>query len=178
MGSGRPSKFNKEIADRILALIMDGHSLREICRRPDMPTRSTIHLWVAKDSASMREVNGEKVSDFDLFSDRYANACKIRAYEMFDEMLEIADDGTNDWMIRNGEDGTAYQLNGEALQRSRLRVDTRKWALSKLVPKEFGDKLEVDNTSSDGSMSPQPVTLNMTPQQAAEAYAAMISKSD
>jgi hypothetical protein len=62
---------------------------------------------------------------------------------MADEMLEVADDGTNDWMLRRGsdEEDDLYQLNGEHLQRSRLRVDTRKWLLSKALPKVYGDKL-------------------------------------
>lgn len=156
MPAGRPTDYTPELAEQILQMIMDGMSMREICRRDDMPARSTIHLWIAKDSASITEDNGKKVSMYDLFSDRYAQACEIRAYEMFDELLEIADDGTNDWMERNGEDAAGWQANGEALQRSRLRVDARKWALSKIVPKTFGDKVEVDNkhTSPDGSMTP------------------------
>ena len=155
MPAGRPTSYKAEIAERILQMIMDGMSLREICSQPDMPARSTIHLWVAKDQETMREENGKKISDYDLFSDRYAQAMEIRAYEMFDELLEIADDGTNDWMLRNNDGETSYVVNGEAMQRSRLRVDTRKWALSKMIPKRFGDKVEVDNTSSDGSMTPQ-----------------------
>ena len=54
------------------------------------------------------------------------------------EIFDISDDGTNE---RNGKDSEGFQLNGEAIQRSKLRVDTRKWALSKLVPKKYGDRL-------------------------------------
>lgn len=150
MPPGRPSEYSDEIAEEILTRIMGGESLREVCRSGGMPARSTVHLWVAKGK------EGEE--PYNTFSDRYAKACEIRAYEMFDELMEIADNGSNDWMDRNGE-GEGWQLNGEALQRSRLRVDARKWALSKMIPKTFGDKVEVDNTSSDGSMTPQPATI-------------------
>lgn len=63
---------------------------------------------------------------------------------MADEILEISDDGSNDWMERLGKEGepAGWQLNGEHVQRSRLRVDTRKWILSKLAPKRYGDKLQ------------------------------------
>ncbi len=46
--------------------------------------------------------------------------------------------------LRLDKDGQAagWQLNGEHVQRSRLRVDTRKWILSKLAPKRYGDKLQ------------------------------------
>jgi len=61
---------------------------------------------------------------------------------MADELLEVADDGKNDWMERrDDEDKASYVLNGEHVQRSRLRVDTRKWMLSKALPKVFGDKV-------------------------------------
>lgn len=56
------------------------------------------------------------------FSDQYARACEIRAEHLFDEMFDIADN----------EKGDAT--------RDRLRVDTRKWALSKMNPKKYSDK--------------------------------------
>jgi hypothetical protein len=64
------------------------------------------------------------------FFARYARARKIQAYAVADELLEIADDGRNDWMESNG----GYELNGECVQRSRLRLDIRKWHLSKILP--------------------------------------------
>ena len=66
---------------------------------------------------------------------------------MADEMLEIADDGSNDWMM--GKDGSNqfYAANGEHIQCSRLRLDTRKWLLSKALPKIYGDKLPVDKNT-------------------------------
>jgi len=60
----------------------------------------------------------------------------------------------NDWMEQNGEDAVGYQLMGENIQRSRLRIDARKWVASKLKPKKYGDR--IDHTSTDGSMTPQP----------------------
>ena len=59
---------------------------------------------------------------------------------MGDEVLEIADDGSNDWMERDGRDVE----NSEAIARSRLRVDTRKWVLSRMLPKMYGDKQSLD----------------------------------
>lgn len=61
-----------------------------------------------------------------------------------DEVIDISDDGSNDWMERNhGEDKqSTWTINGEHVQRSRLRVDTRKWLLSKLKPERYGDRVE------------------------------------
>lgn len=57
--------------------------------------------------------------------------------------MEIADNGLNDWMERNAKEDKGWVANGEHIQRSRLRVDTRKWFLSKVLPKLYGDKLDI-----------------------------------
>lgn len=64
----------------------------------------------------------------------------MQAEGMADEILEIADDGRNDWMEIQNRDGDniGWKVNGEAVQRSRLRIDARKWLLSKLLPKKYG----------------------------------------
>ena len=69
---------------------------------------------------------------------------------IFDENLEIADDGRNDWMERHGDEEAGWVANGEHIQRSRLRIDTRKWMASKLAPKKYGDKLDLNNTHEMG----------------------------
>ena len=40
-------------------------------------------------------------------------------------------------------DETTLALDPVAVQRNKLRVDARKWVLSKLAPKKYGDKLEL-----------------------------------
>lgn len=104
-------------------------TLREVCRQENMPPESTVRLWA--------------LNDVEGFSAQYTRARQIGYHGMADELIEIADDGANDWMERQGDDGVGWALNGEHLQRSRLRVDTRKWMLSKVLPKIYGDKLAV-----------------------------------
>ena len=71
---------------------------------------------------------------------------------MADEIMNIADDGTNDWIEQNGDEAarTAYKYNGEAVARSRLRVDARKWVAAKLLPKKYGEKVDVAHYGPDG----------------------------
>jgi hypothetical protein len=71
---------------------------------------------------------------------------------MSEEVLDIADDGTNDYVERLGKDGepAGYQINGEAIQRSRLRVDTRKWLMAKFKPKKYGEKIVQETVGKDG----------------------------
>ena len=132
---GRPSDFTQKIADEICERIADGESLRSICSADDMPNKSTVFKWLAAHEA---------------FSDQYARARETQADSLFDEVLSIADDGRNDWMERNGQDDAGWQLNGEHLQRSRLRVDARKWMAGKLRPKKYGEKLTQEHTGPDG----------------------------
>ena len=72
----------------------------------------------------------------------------MQADALFDEILDIADDGDNDWMERKGEDGQSlgWRENGEALRRSALRVDARKWMAGKLQPKKYSEKMQMDAT--------------------------------
>jgi len=116
---GRPSIFTQEIADAICDKLADGESLRKICLADDMPGKATVFRWLAADKT---------------FQDQYARAREAQADTLADEILDIADDGSNDFM------GDDEKYNGDAVQRSRLRVDARKWLAGKLRPKVYGDK--------------------------------------
>jgi hypothetical protein len=83
---------------------------------------------------------------------KYARARESQADVLFDEILEIVDDATNDWMERRDDDQKAiYVLNGEHVQRSRLRVDARKWMAGKLRPKVYGEKIIQEHTGANGT---------------------------
>lgn len=132
---GRPSSFNQEVADAICERLADGESLRDICQDEEMPNRATVFRWLSR---------------FKEFSDQYARAREEQADALFDEILTIADDGRNDWMERHNNDGEAigWRENGEALRRSQLRVDARKWMAGKLRPKKYSDKLDLNVSGS------------------------------
>jgi hypothetical protein len=87
-----------------------------------VPAASTIFKWLTENED---------------FAEQYARAREAQADTLADEILDIADDGSNDYM---GED-KAY--DGDAVQRSKLRVDARKWVAAKLKPKKYGDKLDL-----------------------------------
>ena len=133
---GRPSIYTEEIADEVCRRLAEGESLRSICRDDHLPSEATVRLWY--------------VDDREGFSSQYARARDIGLDAMADEILEVSDDGQNDWMERQGENNEGWQLNGEHVQRSRLRVDTRKWFISKLAPKIYGDKATLEHTGPEG----------------------------
>lgn len=126
---GRMSEYAPEIGDAICELITEGNSVREICAVQEMPAMSTIFRWLS--------VHKE-------FAEQYARAKEVQTERMADELVEIADDESGD------VSGELRMPNGVAVQRARLKVDTRKWLLSKLQPKKYGDKLDMNLAGKDG----------------------------
>jgi hypothetical protein len=131
--AGRTSEYTEEMADIICERIANGESLKAICEDENTPAKSTVFKWL-----------GENVA----FSDKYARAREAQADALFDDILSIADDGRNDWVERkDAEDANiGWRENGEALRRSQLRIDARKWMADKLRPKKYGDKLDVEHS--------------------------------
>lgn len=116
-----------EVREVILERIAKGESLRSVARDPGMPAMSTVFKWLSEDKG---------------FSEQYARAKVEGAEAMADEILDIADDGSNDWMERNDKENPGWVFNGEAARRSQIRIDARKWLLAKTQPKKYGDKVE------------------------------------
>jgi hypothetical protein len=146
--NGRPSSYTDEVADQICARLAEGQSLRAICRDEEMPEQRSVFRW-------LRSHEG--------FRQQYALAREAQADALFDEALDIADDGSNDWMLaNNGDDDktAAWRLNSEHVQRSKLRIDTRKWMASKLQPKKYGEKVTNEIVGADGA--PLIPVLNVT----------------
>lgn len=88
---------------------------------------STFYKWIEQDAEKAKQ---------------YARACEERADKIADEILDIADFTDRDTIET---DEGAEIPNHEWIQRSKLRVDTRKWLLGKLNPKKYGDKLDISS---------------------------------
>lgn len=134
--SKNPNLNKAEAIREIIDRISQGESTRSILpnnERPEhLPAMSTFLLWVSEDKQ---------------LSEQYARAMELRSQHLFEELFEIADDSTNDFM-RNKKTGD-YDFQAEAVQRSRVRIDTRKWALSKMNPKKYGEKLELSGDAEN-----------------------------
>lgn len=133
MAAGRPSDYTIWKDRAICMRIATGESLRSICKRKYYPSRFAVIRWL--------QCNAE-------FRNHYAQAREMQAEWYIDDIIEISDDSSRD--VIESENGT--RINSEYVQRSRLRVDTRKWALERMAPKRYGAKQQLDHTSSDGSM--------------------------
>jgi len=142
---GRPTIYTKELATEICGHIATTTmGLNDIALIDGIPDQTTISLWIRDEKKVDPE--DELEEDFSLL---YARAKKNQMHMLGEEMLEIADDASNDYMLRAGrdEDSPGWQENGDTTARSRLRLDTRKWLMSKLEPKVYGDKQQIDHTS-------------------------------
>jgi hypothetical protein len=107
------------LADSVIKGMREGLSCYKACEATGL-NMSTFLSWVAVD---------------DKLADTYARAREDLMERMASDLLDISDsdveymaDGRKDWA---------------AIQKHKLQVDTRKWLLSKLAPKKYGDKLEV-----------------------------------
>lgn len=144
---GRPSDYTSEIADRICERIGDGQSLRTICQDEGMPSQSMVYRWLAAQPE---------------FREQYARAREAQADLLFDEILQIADDGRND---KYTDDEGMQRTDYDVIARSKLRVDARKWMAAKLRPRVYGDKLAI------GGADDLPPIKNMTDEELDAAIA-------
>ena len=134
---GRKTLFTQKLADKICERIADGESLRSICEDEDMPSRISVFKWLANDKNK-------------IFREQYAYARAAQAETLIDEMFDIVDDGRNDWIEKLGRNGQSigWVVNGEAVQRSKLRLEARQWYARKMLPKKYGDKIEIDSSDA------------------------------
>jgi hypothetical protein len=120
---GRPRKLRTpENARKICDLTSQGYSLRQIARELAC-TRPAIQLWISED-----ERKGGAV-----IASRYARAKEAGLELLAEQVIEIADDRS---FIGHPDAGAIVQQN-------RLAVDTRKWFLSKMLPRKYGDRIEI-----------------------------------
>lgn len=130
------TRFSQGIFDEICERIAGGESLRKICKEEKMPNICTFWRWL----------------DDEALSKQYTRAREEQAETLADEIIDISDEKKDDTYL--DEDGKEI-INHEVIARSRLRVEARKWAASKLKPKKFGDftkvQAEVKDTSSTSS---------------------------
>ncbi len=83
-----------------------------------------------------------------ILSDAYARAREFQMDVWADQLMEIANDSSKDHIEVETPDGRIEKrFDHEHVQRSRLKIDTLKFLMSKYAPKRFGDKVAVDLTA-------------------------------
>lgn len=125
----RPSAatVSTALVNAVIHRIAAGETLTAICREDGMPDYR--RLW-------------ERIHQSSSLRAAWERAREVRANRWAEEMTEIAEDGTNDYMEKKGRNGTFIALNEEHVRRSQLRIDTRKWLLAKSLPARYGERVE------------------------------------
>lgn len=117
-------RWSQAIADELVARHAGGECLHQICKDEHMPHESSVRMWYVQDKHG--------------FAEPWAAARQAYFDRMADEILEIADDGSNDWIERETKAGRmGRQINRELVQRSALRVNTRLWILTRALPQLY-----------------------------------------
>lgn len=139
-GPGQPSRYTKAAAARICDLIIEGKTLRQIAATEGMPSIPSIYRWM--------EAHPE-------FREQYARAKDIQTEILVDEIRTIAFDGSMDVEEREDRNGNTYEVTRQdVVQRSKLMVDAIKWQASKLKPKKYGDKLDLNHSGKVETSTP------------------------
>lgn len=128
---GRHSEYSKEKANEICALLIDGKNLKEICSMESMPSLSCVMHWIA---------------DNQEFKETYALAREVMLDNYGTEKLIDLADNVN--------------LTAESINKARLQIDTRKWVMSKLLPRKYGDNAVLTHT---GNVQVEQLIIQRTP---------------
>jgi len=133
MAGGRPSIYSDVIADSICDELIAGRSILKITADKGFPGETTIYRWL--------DSNEE-------FRAKYARARELQADHYAAECIDLADTPVVAEKRTIKADGGEEVVIGDAVERTRLQIDSRKWYASKLNPKKYGDKIGL--TGPDG----------------------------
>jgi len=113
---GRPTVYTEDLANEICEHLTNGYSLNSYCKKEYTPSRSIIYTWLEQNPS---------------FSDKYTRARKLQADSFVDDIIDISDETISD------VDSETGRVNHENINRSRLRVDTRKWIAERMRPTKY-----------------------------------------
>ena len=114
--TGRPTKKTPELIKEICTLVAEGRSIKSIAAQEDMPDTKSIWTWLNRDE------------EFLLLYTRAIQARAMAHAERIDDLAEQA-------------------VRGEIpADVARVAIDAKKWTASRLLPKLYGDRTQVDAT--------------------------------
>ena len=122
--NGRPTIYTESLAAKICQRIADGESIRAICNDPNIPSTTTVFRWIASEKCKG-------------FRELYEASMQIRLETLGDGLIDLADAPI--------ERNAAGAIDSAAVQIRRLQIETRRWILSKLLPRKYGDRMNLDH---------------------------------
>lgn len=125
MAAGRPSEYTLETAQAVCSRIAEGESLRMVCRDKAMPDKTTILRWLGR---------------YEEFRTQYAESKEMSQEAVAEEYFDLLDEEPP-----KKPDGS---FDAAAVSWYKNRADGRKWYLSKIAPKKYGDKIQTEHSGS------------------------------
>lgn len=131
MPPGRPSSYSQEIAERIcLELSTNVEGLESICNRiNDFPDARTVYLWRLR---------------YEDFFQMYARARQAQVQLLADQIAQIADTTEPGEIVTIKADGEERKI-ADMIEHRKLKIEARKWLAMKLLPRIYGDKLDLNH---------------------------------
>lgn len=139
--------YTPEIADKICEYVENGMALSRVCKLEGMPTPATVYRWLR---------------NFPEFNEAYTRAKDTQLEMLAEEILEIADDGSED------------KGNNLKVQRDRLKVDSRKFLLERLRPDKYGTRNRSEVSGPNGG----PIPVEVDKEQLARYVMFLASKKE
>jgi len=129
-----------EIVNEICESVSNGITTRNAILKNKIPFK-TFYQWIDDDEAKGKQ---------------YTRATELRAELMADELMTIADSTADDIILdERGNEIT----NHNVIQRDKLRIDTRKWLMSKMMPKKYGENKSLDLTTLGEKITQPPLNF-------------------
>ncbi len=132
---GRPTIYSEELAITICARLAAGEPLVKMCRDDSMPAVISVYRWLASN---------------EVFREMYVRAREDQADTLADEIITISDESQVGTKTTTKANGDIETVHADMVERSKLRVDARKWIASKLKPKKYGEFMRQEHSGSDG----------------------------
>lgn len=118
-----------KIVEHVVAEMSSGRALSRIMAEDEgMPSHATFWRWHFEDPD---------------IQDRVARAREAGVEAIMQEVVEIADNANADTYIEQTERGPRARIDGEAIARSKLRVETRFKYAQMVAPRKYGVKVDV-----------------------------------
>lgn len=115
---GRPTDYTQELADEICERIANGESLRQICFEESKPSMVTIFRWL---------------KDKDDFCNNYIRSREIQGDAIYEDIVRLE---------------KAVEDKKIPFQDARVIIDSMKWRAAKMLPKKYGDKLDLGHSGA------------------------------
>jgi hypothetical protein len=128
------TRSREDIVKELCGHLEAGGTLKDACKLvKECPTPASVLAWM------------EQYPDL---AKLYASARAIGYNMLAEEIIAISDE--KDVAVRYEGEEAVLALDSTGVARNRLRVDTRKWILSKMLPKVYGDKVTTELTGAGG----------------------------